>query len=171
MLKETYGGLKKFLQRHNNLFTIGTDHDFNPSVQLATPVTLTPTSASASNLDQQQHISPFPFNVNAPTYSQPFFNHTFTQIPQQPLATHQSIYHQQQAQALHPQQMQMQMHMPVQHMQQYAQAQTSPTPSQQTFFPSVMPQAYFMQQQHPYDASTAINQASNNTQYSNQQRS
>jgi hypothetical protein len=150
MLKETYGGLKRFLQRHSNLFTIGTDHEFNPSVQLAAAVTPT----STANLDQQQHL--FPFNVNASAYAQPFFNQTFTQIPQQQLPTHQNIYHQQQAQsqALHAQQI----HMPIQY-------------TQQTIFPNIIPQAYFMQQQpHPYDASAAMNQAPS-TQYSNHNRS
>ena len=34
MLKEKFGGLKRFLERHLDLFTIGTDHPFNPHVHL-----------------------------------------------------------------------------------------------------------------------------------------
>ena len=35
MLKEKFGGLKRFLERHLDLFTIGVDHPFNPHVHLA----------------------------------------------------------------------------------------------------------------------------------------
>ena len=34
MLKEKFGGLKRFLERHLDLFTIGVDHPFNPHVHL-----------------------------------------------------------------------------------------------------------------------------------------
>jgi hypothetical protein len=34
MLKERYGGLKKFIERHLDKFTIGADHQFNPTVHL-----------------------------------------------------------------------------------------------------------------------------------------
>jgi hypothetical protein len=34
MCKEKYGGLKKFLEAHSDLFAIGADHPFNPSVWL-----------------------------------------------------------------------------------------------------------------------------------------
>ena len=34
MLKEKFGGLKRFLERHTDLFSIGTDHPFNPHVHL-----------------------------------------------------------------------------------------------------------------------------------------
>jgi hypothetical protein len=32
---EKYGGLKKFLEAHPEVFTIGPDHPFNPTVLLA----------------------------------------------------------------------------------------------------------------------------------------
>ena len=35
MCKEKYGGLKKFLETHTNIFTIGQDHPFNPTVWLS----------------------------------------------------------------------------------------------------------------------------------------
>ncbi len=34
MVKEMFGGLKKFLEAHPHLFRIGTDHPFNPLVSL-----------------------------------------------------------------------------------------------------------------------------------------
>ena len=34
MLKEKFGGLKRFLERHGDMFVIGTDHPFNPHVHL-----------------------------------------------------------------------------------------------------------------------------------------
>ena len=34
MLKEKFGGLKRFIERHQQLFTIGNDHPFNPHVHL-----------------------------------------------------------------------------------------------------------------------------------------
>merc|ERR1712130_619793 len=34
MLKERYGGLKRLLQRHEDVFLIGADHPYNPHVYL-----------------------------------------------------------------------------------------------------------------------------------------
>jgi hypothetical protein len=46
MCKEKYGGLKKFLEAHADLFAIGQDHPFNPSVWLiSSALTSSPTTA------------------------------------------------------------------------------------------------------------------------------
>jgi hypothetical protein len=47
MLKERYGGLKKFLERHTEVFSIGDDHPFNPHVHLISSSGAIPTLPSS----------------------------------------------------------------------------------------------------------------------------
>jgi len=55
LLKERYGGLKKFLERHTDAFIIGTDHPFNPSTQLSpTALALTQEEARQEQAKLQQ---------------------------------------------------------------------------------------------------------------------
>jgi len=59
MLKERYGGLKKFLERHPSIFRIGVDHPFNPHVHLLHPSqSLVHSHSHPSSLTLQQHPQP-----------------------------------------------------------------------------------------------------------------
>jgi hypothetical protein len=52
MIKQKFGGLKRFLERHPDVFHLGSDHPFNPKVNLVpekNPV------SSSSNAPQKEH--------------------------------------------------------------------------------------------------------------------
>jgi hypothetical protein len=55
MCKEKFGGLKKFLELHPQVFSIGADHPFNPTVWLAASL-----QPQLLNLLQQQQPAPSP---------------------------------------------------------------------------------------------------------------
>ena len=60
MCKEKFGGLKKFLELHVDIFSIGTDHPFNPTVWLAAALQpkLTNLMQNPSQSQNQPHSHP-----------------------------------------------------------------------------------------------------------------
>uniref|UniRef100_A0A6A7G9I3 PAP/OAS1 substrate-binding-related domain-containing protein n=1 Tax=Hirondellea gigas TaxID=1518452 RepID=A0A6A7G9I3_9CRUS len=49
MLKDRYGGLKKFIQNHNDIFQMSNDHPFNPTLSLVSPSTVQENLSTQSN--------------------------------------------------------------------------------------------------------------------------
>ena len=70
MLKERYGGLKKFLQSQTHFFSLGVDHPYNPSLSLsqeflaANPHIRPPEPASAASSGPSASPSPGPIELN-----------------------------------------------------------------------------------------------------------
>jgi len=73
MIKERYGGLKRFLENHKAVFAVGTDHPYNPHVSLRSHAEAD-TAMGSSNTDSSSSITANARTGGAPNLLRPGTN-------------------------------------------------------------------------------------------------